>query len=214
MFQQNAIKYFNVKSGNGYPQDFPLVQSLRICPAGDSLPPLRVYAGSIVLSSSLINPVRLLPWMSVCLWIPFFRSADKNSDSRLKSSPETCTGPKCRLPKDLCIVLLLADGQGWHPQPAGELGAPRILNWVARAWQRAGLQKITCQRENASLSLRGRGKKKSALQCRGSEFDPWSRKIPHAPAQLLNPHIAIREVCTTMKTPTWYKEDPMCHSYN
>ena len=51
---------------------------------GTLYPPLGVYAESFVLSSSLINPICLLPWVFVCSWIPFFSSVDKNSDSRLK----------------------------------------------------------------------------------------------------------------------------------
>ena len=82
---------------------------------GDSLPPLSVYAGGFVVSSSSINPVRLLPWVSACLWIPFFCPVNKSSDSSLRSSPEICTELKYHLPKDLCVVLLPVDGEGWCP---------------------------------------------------------------------------------------------------
>jgi len=36
---------------------------------------------------------------------------------------------------------------------------------------------------------------KSALQCRGHWFDPWSGKVPHAAGQLLSPHAATTEAC-------------------
>ena len=91
---------------------------------GDSLPPLSVYAGSFVLSSSLINPIRLLPWVSACLWILFFHSVDKNSDYHLNSSPEICTELECCLPKDLCVVLLLMDGEGWCPPVCQGMQSP------------------------------------------------------------------------------------------
>ena len=68
--------------------------------------------------------------MSVCLWIPFFHCVDKNPDSCLKSGPEICAEPKRRLPKALCVALLLAGGRRWRPPSAGEHGAPRILNGV------------------------------------------------------------------------------------
>jgi len=48
------------------------------------------------------------------LWIPSFGAVDKNSDSCLKGSPEICTELKCHLPKDLCVVLLLVDREGWY----------------------------------------------------------------------------------------------------
>ena len=113
---------------------------------------------------------------------------------------------------------------GWArlaPQPAGELGAPRILNWVARAWQRVGLQKITCQRENASLSLRGREKKKN-LPCNAEEAslipDPgrshmpqrnyWTRtsQLERCAPQWKLPHDTRKILCATATTKTRHKQ--------
>ena len=54
---------------------------------GCSLPGLSIYAESFVLSSSIINPICLLPWVFACSLIPFFGSADKNLDSRLTTIP-------------------------------------------------------------------------------------------------------------------------------
>ena len=53
-------------------------------PWGDSTH--SVYAESLVLSSSLVNSIHSLPWVSACSWIPFFDSTDKNPDSCLKSA--------------------------------------------------------------------------------------------------------------------------------
>ena len=47
-----------------------------------------IYAESFILSSSLINPICLQPWVSACSWILFFGSADKNSDSRFSVTLE------------------------------------------------------------------------------------------------------------------------------
>ena len=57
-------------------------QPLLLSPTFGRTPyPTSVYAESIVLSFSLINPICLLQWVFVCLWSSFFGSVNKDSDS-------------------------------------------------------------------------------------------------------------------------------------
>ena len=86
-----------------------------------------------------------------------------------------------------------------------------VFSWATKTMSPVGQSWGRIKREQIGLPW-WLGGKESACQCRGHEFDLWSRKIPHAAEQLSPSTITTEPVLQSSRTAT---TEPMCsNSWN